>query len=119
MKNDNDKGDPQASNEMKISRNWSGMIPDAIERILREFFEDMAAPPNNLVADAVYSQSEVSVWENSEGKYTAYKVGHNPIFWICGVCGHMTSFTTEIEYRTGGGNSYYRLHARDAHLSGY
>ncbi|MCH8293635.1 hypothetical protein IH992_21345 [Candidatus Poribacteria bacterium] len=118
MKINNDEGDSQASNEMKISRNWSGMIPDAIERILREFFEDMAAPPNNLVADAVYSQAEVSVFENSEGKYTAYKVDDNPIFWICRACGHTTSFGTDTEYRTGGGNDYYRLHARDAHLSG-
>ena len=118
MENNNDEGDAQSSDEMKISRDWSILMPEEIIRILREFFKDMAEPPNSSVVNALHGQAEVSVFENSAGKYTAYKVDDNPIFWICRACGHTTSFGTDTEYRTGGGNDYYRLHARDAHLSG-
>ena len=101
--------------ETKYSQDWSGLRWKQIVEILGEAFEDLAAPPNQVVADAVHGQAEVSVFENSRGQYTAYKVEYNPIFWICGKCGKTTSFKTELEYKAGGGDYYYNLHAPGNH----
>jgi len=100
---------------MKYSQDWSGVGWKQKVEILKEAFEDLAAPPNQVVADAVHGQAAVSVFDNSRGAYTAYQVEDNLIFWICGKCGKTTSFRTEIEYKAGGGDFYYNLHAPGNH----
>ena len=107
--------------ELKYSQDWSGLkwqekvdIIKSVFEMLDPSFIGVAAPPNQVVADSLHGNAEVSVLEIVTGKYTAYKIEDNLIIWICNQCGFSTTFGSEKQYRAGA-ESEYQQHSSAAH----